>query len=166
MKKRGQIWISAVLYMAIGIVILTLIISVGMPVINKMRDRHTLIQTEEMMLSLDGIIRSVYNQGPGAQDVASLEVSQGNLDVNSAIELILWEMDTTALLSEPGVTVEHGNMILETTEQGNTYHVKLSLDYSTTAINITYSGFLPISGKHRISVQNAGNNEIHIVDLS
>jgi hypothetical protein len=152
--------------MAIGIVILTLIISVGMPVINKMKDRHTLIQTEEMMLSLDGVVRSVYNQGPGAQDVVNLEVSQGNLDIDNSLEIISWEMDTTALLSEPGVTVEHGNMILETTEHGNTYHVKLSLDYSTTAINITYNGFLPISGKHRISIQNAGSNELHIVDLS
>ena len=165
-KKKGQIWISAVLSMALGIVIITLILSVGMPVIEKMRDRHTLIQTEELLSNLDGVIRSVNNQGPGASDVISMGISEGTFDIDTAGEKIKWDMETSALLSEPGITIEHGNLRLLTLEEGNHYLVSLELDYSTTSINITYGGFLPISGKHRIAIQNKGNNEIHLEDLS
>ena len=133
-KKRGQIWISAVLYMAVGIIVISLILAVGVPVIKKMSDRHTLVQTEEMMASLDEIVRWVKGQGLGAQDVVSMGLNKGYL-------------------------------ILFTEEKGNRYDVTLTLNYSTI-INITYSGTLPISGNHRIAIQNKGNNEIHLEDLS
>ncbi|MBT4334283.1 hypothetical protein HOD61_00505 [archaeon] len=165
MKKRGQIWISAVLYMAIGIVIISLIMAVGVPVIQKMSDRHTLVQTEEMMASLDEIVRSVKGQGLGAQDVVSMGLNKGTFNIDETNDQISWQMETTALLSEPGYPVTHGNLILLTEVKGNRYDVTLTLNYTST-IDITYSGMLPISGKHRIAIQNKGNNEIHLEDLS
>jgi len=164
-KKRGQIWISAVLYMAVGIIVISLILAVGVPVIKKMSDRHTLVQTEEMMASLDEIVRSVKGQGLGAQDVVSMGLNKGSFNIDDTNDQISWTMETTALLSEPGYPVTHGNLILFTEEKGNRYDVTLTLNYSTI-INITYSGTLPISGNHRIAIQNKGNNEIHLEDLS
>ena len=164
-KRKGQIWISAVIYMGIGVIIISLILAVGVPVIKKMSDRHTLVQTEEMMATFDEVIRSVNGQGPGAQDVILLDLNKGTFTIKEDEEQLSWVMDTTALLSEPNYPVAHGNLILLTEEKGNKYEVTLTLNY-TNILNITYDGIPGISGKHRLAVQNKGSNEIHLEDLS
>ena len=50
--KKGDIWISAALYFGLGIVVLSLILAAGLPVINKLRDKNIIIQTKEIMFKL------------------------------------------------------------------------------------------------------------------
>mgnify|MGYP001558011191 FL=1 len=56
-KKGASIWISAVLYFGIGIIILTILLTAGLPVINKLRDKNIVIQTKQVMHTLDENIR-------------------------------------------------------------------------------------------------------------
>ena len=37
MNKKGQVWISAALYTALGVILVTLILSVGMPFVDKLK---------------------------------------------------------------------------------------------------------------------------------
>ena len=64
-------WISAVLYIALGTVAITIVLSAGVPVINKIKDKNTIIQTRDIMLSLDNIIREVRDEGTGSRRVIS-----------------------------------------------------------------------------------------------
>ena len=53
MNKNGDVWISAVIYIGLGIVLLSIILAAGLPVIDRMRDTYTAKQTKEIMLTVD-----------------------------------------------------------------------------------------------------------------
>jgi type II secretory pathway pseudopilin PulG len=165
MQKRGDIWISAVIYIALGIVILTIVLAVGLPTISKMKDTYTAKQTKEIMLTLDSNVRSVYNQGPGAQTQVKLKIGKGELNVNSADDKISWTTRTKALLSEPDVPVQEGNLIIftESSAQKGEYDLYLTLDYSQ--IDIVYSEGTTIKGTTLLSITNAGGGEIKLTKL-
>ena len=48
--KNGQTWISAVLYIALGTILLTIILAAGLPVINNLRDKNVVIQTQRQSI--------------------------------------------------------------------------------------------------------------------
>jgi len=57
--KKGQIWISAVLYIALGVVAISIVLSAGVPLINKIKDKNTIVQTKDILFAVDNIIRKV-----------------------------------------------------------------------------------------------------------
>ena len=75
--KKGEVWISALLYFGIGIVILTIILAAGTPVIKKIRDKNVVLQTKEVMFMLDKGIKEVAKGGPGTQRVLSIDNEKG-----------------------------------------------------------------------------------------
>ncbi|MBI2670865.1 hypothetical protein HYX18_02720 [Candidatus Woesearchaeota archaeon] len=158
MNNKADIWISAVLYLGLGVIILTLILAVGVPVVNKIRDKNIAIDTENLMLSLDNQIRAVYSEGPGSKRPFKFEIRKGNFVVNENDETINWNFETTALLSQPGATVEKGNMVLltqETSKQG-TYISSFQLNYSGI-LNIKLQGSNgEFTGANALLVSNSG----------
>ena len=62
MQKKGDVWISAILYFGIGIVIITILLTAGLPVINKLRDKNIIIQTKQVMHTMDDNIREVIKE--------------------------------------------------------------------------------------------------------
>ena len=114
--KRGQIWISAVIYIGLGVIAITLLVGAGVPLINKVRDRNTFLQTKEVMQTIDKAIMQVVAEGPGSQRVLSpLEIKKGFLSIPISRE-ITWEMETKAVLQEPGQLIREGNLNLLLTE--------------------------------------------------
>ena len=47
-RKKGQIWVSTVLYMALGLIAISVILSAGIPMINRMKERNTIIESKEI----------------------------------------------------------------------------------------------------------------------
>ena len=88
---KGQIWISAVLYSALGIIIITIILSAGLPLINKIRDRNLVTQTKDIMRTLDDNIKKVANEGPGSKRFLSPLIIDGG-------ELVIYETNERLLL--------------------------------------------------------------------
>ena len=72
MNKKGDVWISAILYFGIGIVVITIILAAGLPVINRLRDKNVIIQTKQVMHTIDDNIREVIREGPGSQRVVTI----------------------------------------------------------------------------------------------
>jgi len=81
LNKKGDVWVSAVLYFGLGIVVLTLILSVGMPVVNRLRDKNIATQTKDVFSSLDSYIREVARGGPSTQRILQLQMQKGELKV-------------------------------------------------------------------------------------
>jgi hypothetical protein len=164
MKKKGDIWISAVIYIALGIVILTIVLAAGLPIISKMKDSYVAKQTKEIMFILDKNIRSVYNQGPGAQTRLKLKIGRGELEIDQENERISWHTRTKAVLSEPDVTIQEGNLkiLTESSAQKGEYNLYLTLEYSE--LNITYDG-PNLKGTNLLSITNIGNGEIKLTKL-
>ena len=132
MKKKSQIWVEASIYLALGIIILTLVIGAGVPVINKLRDKNTVIQTKELMSTLDNNIREVVNEGPGSRRQVRLFVRRGEFTIDELNEGIQWEITTKALLSEPGIEIPEANLVILTkkTPVKDEYETKLWLNYT------------------------------------
>jgi len=158
MNKKADIWISAVLYTGLGVILLSIILAVGIPVINKIRDKNTAIETENLMLSLDSQIRAVYTEGPGSRRPFKFEVNKGNLEVDEDQETIIWTFETTALLSEPGIPVKKGNLILLTEETGNKdiYTSSFKLNYKDVLNLKLQSAQATFTGSNSLLISNSG----------
>lgn len=158
MNTKADIWISAILYMGLGVIILTLVLTAGIPVINKIRDKNTAIDTENLMLSLDDKIRAVYSEGPGSRRPFRFDIRKGIFIINDATETITWTFETSALLSEPGIEIPKGNLVLITKETGtkNEYVSSFVLNY-TNILDITLqSNSNEFTGANNLFVTNIG----------
>ena len=40
MNKKGDIWVSAILYFGLGIIVIAILLAAGLPVINKLKDKN------------------------------------------------------------------------------------------------------------------------------
>ncbi len=164
--KKGDIWISAVLYMALGIIILTLILAAGIPVVNKIKDRNTILQTKELMFDLDNVIRDVVNQGPGAQKSIKLEIGRGKFSIQN--NTINWELESKALIAEPGIKINEGNLIMmtESTNVKDQYNTKLMLNY-TNSVDINLVGLSNVfSGNYNLLILNIGGTNLPTVEIT
>ena len=158
MSKKADIWISAVLYMGLGVILLSIILAVGIPVINRIRDKNTAIDTENLMLSLDDKIRAVYSEGPGSRRPFKFEIRKGTFTINDIDETIDWSFETSALLSEPGVDVQKGSLVLTTQDTGskNLYISSFKIDYKNI-LNLTVeSTSNEFTGSNNLLITNIG----------
>lgn len=144
MQKKGDVWISAILYFGIGIVVLTILLTAGLPVINKLRDKNVIIQSKELMHALDENIREVMKEGPGSQRIVTVNLKKGSLEINN--NKVKWTYDRSKIpISEPnpigtpnngGVVAEEGNLAVKTTQgsEKGIYIVEIYIDYKDLAI--------------------------------
>lgn len=170
MDKKADIWISAILYLGLGIIILSLILAVGVPVVNKIRDKNIAIDTENLMLSLDNQIRAVYSEGPGSRRPFKFEIRKGSLNINDDDETISWEFETSALLSQPGAKVDKGSLLLTTTDgpSKNIYVSTFQLNYSGT-LNLRMQGTSnEFTGANSLLVTNIGatGNSLPTIEIT
>lgn len=174
---KGQLWISAVLYIALGVVLITLILAAGLPLINKMRDRNTILQTKEMLFQVDENIRSVISEGPGSKRFLSpIEIGKGELyfdkeDTNN----ITWTINTNNKLVEPGFLFEEGYIqyFLEPSLVEGEYYIHLNLDYSDIAdikLSDTNPYGNPFTGTYGLTIERTGDynpiTELPIIELT
>jgi len=170
MVKKGQIWISAVLYMALGIIVLTIILAAGVPMIQKMKDKNVLAQTKSLFYTVDENIKAVSNEGPGSRRYLSpFEVKAGDFDVDQDSDQIKWQLRTKAKMMEPSYYLNGQStgvpefregaiyMYMNETNIVDEYFLNLKLDYSEVAdleLESLFEG--PYSGTYSVSIRNTG----------
>ena len=175
MEKKGDIWISAVLYFGLGIIVITIILTAGLPVINKLRDKNIAIQTKNSFQILDTNIREVLKGGPGTQRVITMELKKGDFKADGTNESLVWQYNSKAYLTEPsdncdlfskdsttkkrdvGTWVTEGNIEIctENLPTKGSYNVIMLLDYSNLGDLIAESQ-PPITGLGNIVIRNNG----------
>lgn len=162
MKKKGDIWVSAVLYFGLGIVVITILLAAGLPVINKLRDKNVVIQTKQVMHSLDQNIREVIKEGPGSQRVVTVNIKKGAFVIEEAddTEVVRWVYNNSkVLISEPGIDVPEGKLIIRTDGASleDTYNIQIYTNYSGLA-NITRPAGKPLTlvGINDLVIRNEG----------
>lgn len=183
LNKKGDVWVSAVLYFGLGIVVLTLVLSLGMPAVNRLRDKNVATQTKDVFATLDANIRQVARGGPGTQRVLELGLAKGEVKVYSAANAekaidstananakkvifgdslvdvtnrVVWTYQLKAALTEPDLQVTEGNTKILTTGSKGTYNVRFWLDYEPT-VYLKMEGANIISGNTKISMKNMGS---------
>ncbi len=154
--KKGDIWISAVMYIALGVVVLSIILAAAMPVITKLRDKNTALQTKELLFKLDETIRTVFTEGPGSKRAVKIQLGRGDFVIDEVTDRINWTTKTKVVLSEPGTTVKEGNLNILTnpTKVTNEYETSIWLDYLTIAD--IQSKIKKLAGSYNLIIQNSG----------
>ncbi|MAG45565.1 MAG: hypothetical protein CMH63_02215 [Nanoarchaeota archaeon] len=161
MKKRGQIWISVAMYTALGVILVTLILSVGMPFVNKLKARNTVLQTKNVMYDLDGVIRTVSNEGFGSKRPVFVDIGEGDFSIRD--NRISWKMVTEEKLGiEPNVDkecenegaliIKEGGLNICSEQLGQGYEINLYLDYKDE-VDIR-STLKTLSGKYNLVIEH------------
>lgn len=180
MRKKGQIWISAVLYIALGVIAITIVLSAGIPIINKIKDKNTIIQTKDILLSLDNVIREVRDDGPGSKRVIQpFIIKEGDLLIaplvsNSNENKIKWSLKTNTIYAEPcGKTkddcmtnnpefiIKEGSLEIYQTNTlvEDEYFINLELGFEKIGFLNVISDIgknSPLLGRYSLIIKNAG----------
>lgn len=170
MARKGQIWISAVLYMALGVIVLTIILAAGVPMIQKMKDKNVLAQTKTLFYTIDENVKAVTNEGPGSRRYLSpFEIKAGDFYVDSDADQIRWQLRTKAKMMEPSYYLNGQStgvpefregaiyMYMNETNIVDEYILNLKLDYSEVAdlqLESMFEG--PYSGTYSVSIRHTG----------
>ncbi len=158
MNKKGDIWISAVLYLGLGLLVLTMILSAGMPLVEKLKDKNVISQTKTLFFTVDENIRAVTNEGPGSRRLLTpFEVGKGDMYVEE--NRIRWAMKTPVKVMEKGILMREGALVLAQNETTivDEYLMNVYLDYDKIAklqLNSEYDN--PFQGIYGFAIINTG----------
>jgi type II secretory pathway pseudopilin PulG len=158
--KKGQIWVETVIYTLIGLALIGIVLTIIMPKISEFKDKSTIEQTIEVLNVFDSKVNDVLS-APGNVRELELKMRRGDLYVNASEDTIIYELkplDTK--YSEPGSTIEIGNVNVTTTEFGAEYGITLLLNFSE--YNLTFDDgevgekFSEVSIPYKFIIENRG----------
>ncbi len=160
-NKKADIWISAVLYIALGIIVIALLLASSLPLIDKIKDRNTFSETKQLLLTLDDTIKIVAKEGPGSQrELSPLTINKGQLFINPIDNTITWKMKTSAAILEPDVPIKEGvlSLLEAKTPVVSEYVLSIRLNYEDYVDLQLQSDFQsPFSGRYSALVQHTGS---------
>jgi hypothetical protein len=159
-EGKGQIWISAVLFISLGIVVISLILAAAIPMVNRISDKNTVVRTKEILLKVDDAIKTVVNEGPGSQrQLDPLIIDRGELHITNNTYKIRWLMETEADLMEPDIEIVEGNIKqrLNTTIVEEVYEINLWVESDRINISLNTPFTSPFKGEYIITVKHTGD---------
>lgn len=107
---KAQVWVSALLYLLISIIVVVLVLEAGLPLIQKMGDEAYYSKAKEDFSSIDKTIKEVSKEGKGSQRVVPLEIRKGELNVRD--NQIYWEYETKAEILSHKTQTSQGNLVM------------------------------------------------------
>jgi hypothetical protein len=110
MNKKSQIWISAILYVMVAVVIMVLVLEAGLPMIKSLQERNAFARIKDTVTSLDQHIEDIASEGRGSQRVIPVEVIDGELRFEE--NDLRWKLETESKVVEPRTRVEQGNIVI------------------------------------------------------
>ncbi len=143
-NKKGDIWISAILYILIISLAIVLVINVGAPIIDKMKDSQSLSKSKETMLTIDKTINEVANEGEGSQRILPITIKDGRIVI--ANNEISWELNTKTQVLDERSDIQFGNMKVssnanvETTDTDTDYVMQTSINGDIFNVSIKKIG--------------------------
>lgn len=167
-QQRGALWISAVLYISLSVVAMSLILSAAIPFVGTLKDRNTIIETKKLLATVDETIKTVANEGPGSQrELSPLIIGAGALTIDQIAEKIIWNLETRAIVQEPKLILQEGVLkteLKETPVEGK-YLMELRLEYTTVNLNLTTTLASPFTGEYNMLVKHTGNFKNNIPEI-
>lgn len=158
--KRGAIWVSAVLYIAVGTIIISILLASALPLVEKIKDRNSFVQAKELMLIIDETIRTVATEGPGSQrELSPLTIKAGQLIISPADSKIIWSMETKANLLEQDAPIKEGvlTLLLRPTQVAGKYLITVELSYrNVNTLTLTSNYQPPYMGTYTLVIKNTG----------
>ncbi|MAG02504.1 hypothetical protein CMI42_04145 [Candidatus Pacearchaeota archaeon] len=135
--------------------------SVATPQLQKIKDKAVINDATDSFLLLNGKIIEV-GEVAGNIRIVNFRINKGVLSVDSEGDKVIFSLENTNLkFSEPGSSIEEGDITYRTEEYGKRFTVSLDLTYE--GFDITYKGNSELkvlhNGLHKIKLENQGFDE-------
>ncbi len=112
MRKKGVSEILALAFVtAIVLTGATLVLTIGMPAINRAKESAVISEATQNMRILDSLIREVASEGVGALRTVQLRVSDGKYRVDPVSSSLDFELDLKSDYLPRGTYLKEGNVI-------------------------------------------------------
>ncbi len=158
---QAQIWVETAIYTLIGLTLISIILSVAIPQVQKIKDRSIITQTSESLIRLNNEILEVSDVA-GNIRIFYFSFDKGTLLIDSTNDHITYTLENTNYkFSEPGQAIPYGDIVYKTELHGKKYIVTLDIDYSKV-VDITFKktseNKLLHPGVYKIKMENVGDN--------
>ncbi|MFH1182624.1 MAG: hypothetical protein V1702_06725 [Candidatus Woesearchaeota archaeon] len=110
MKKKGDIWISAVLYVMIAVAVTVIVLEAGLPALRGLREKNAFAGIKDSAVALDKNILDIASEGQGSQRVIPVDVTDGEIRFED--DQLRWKLETQSKIVEPRTRQEQGNLII------------------------------------------------------
>ncbi|MFC1723309.1 hypothetical protein ACFL0V_04170 [Nanoarchaeota archaeon] len=107
-RVKGQIWVSAILYILIITVVMVIVLNAGIPILENLQDKTVFTRQKNSFLSLNQQIKDISEEGVGSQRVIPIEIEKGNLELKEGA--LKWDLLTDAKILESGHQIDLGNL--------------------------------------------------------
>lgn len=108
MGRKGQVWVSAVIYVLIAVTALVIILAATQPLIARMKDKAAVQKQKETMAGLDEQISGVATEGPGSQRAVPVDISDGTIMIKN--DSLVYDVQTESKVVEPRTQTDIGNL--------------------------------------------------------
>jgi hypothetical protein len=163
---KGQVWVETVIYLLIAFVMMGLVLSFIRPKIEELKDKATIEQSVQILKDIDHLILTMGS--PGNKRLIEVGIRKGSLLIDSQRDMIIFEMNSRYLYTEPGKVVQIGNIKALTETIGKENKITLTRDFSSE-YNLTYKNgetfktLSKASAPYRIFFTNEGESLNKIV---
>lgn len=134
---KSQVWVSTIVYILIGLTIISTLIIAAKPKIDEARDRFVINHMINVMSSLDSTINEV-NDVIGTKRIFELKISKGELKILPKENRIEYIIITNFEFSQPGTLINMGKINLITNKTKGKIQTLLWIEYNEP-INLTTS---------------------------
>lgn len=136
-KKKAQIWISAILYILIISVIMVIVLNAGVPILKNLQDKTVFTRQKNTFLSLNQQIKDISEEGIGSQRVIPIEIEKGNLELKEGS--LKWDMMTNAKILESGHEIDLGNLYITSNADVSAHEYENNYTLENTFIRASFA---------------------------
>ncbi|PIN71001.1 hypothetical protein COY28_03425 [Candidatus Woesearchaeota archaeon CG_4_10_14_0_2_um_filter_57_5] len=169
LHRRGQIWVSYVLFTLLAVSVLVIILRAGTPIADKLKDKVVFSKAEESIIGLDSSVSDVATESLGSQRVVPLDVPAGKVVI--ADDAITYQLESKAALVSPGSTIDRGSMTIaaDALVRASKNGSSLILHNDVLLANITLIGnssaWQDINASQLISYLQYGNDRLENISI-
>lgn len=130
--------ISAAIYMGMAVTAVTLVITLGMPQLNRMTESTLYLNARESLTNLDKAIETVASEGKGSVRIVPMEIRNGELSISDSKNIIEYSIETISRIVSPRTAIQYGNLVIASNadvnaSQNATHHVLQNTHLKVTA---------------------------------
>jgi hypothetical protein len=139
-NKKAQVWMETVIYTLIAFGLIAAVLSFVKPKIDEIQDKAIIDQSIMLVKEIDSTIREIVQGGAGNKRKLEISIKDGSLVIDGATDSLNFELDSSYVYSEIGKEIAEGNLIIVTSEKGNTNLVIIGRNYTRDNYNIKFNG--------------------------
>lgn len=111
-RKGVSPLLAGVIYTGLVVTTVTLVITLGLPQLDRITESTLYLNVREGMSNLDDAIQKVSSEGRGSVRIVPLEIRSGDFTIDGANDLVKYEIETVSEIVSPRTAVQFGNLVI------------------------------------------------------